>query len=198
MNSRLAVFLVAGLAIGGANAASTEAEDGMTVRRFLGGLIRIEDTPPGAADASGTSQGAAMEVPRARSTEELFDAPVEERWPVDVDVAYLALKRTFGFLTTEEHLRSRSINPANTDKTTWLMPPAFRHERLPGVAYEMQQVLSTPALPGEALVRVEAEKTAGGETVVRAYTSRWAVKHFGPAWEQWVEEKLTEARAVAG
>lgn len=189
------------LSIGGTGVAigAQEEEDGVKVRRFLGGLIRVEDVSGRPDSATSSSSGYAAEsLGPERTVDEMFELVVEERWPVDVDVAYLAVKRSFRFLTTEEHLRSRRINPTNTNKTKWWMPDHFRHEITPGVAYELQQALREAPSMGDRHVRFEIEKAGAGESAVRGYIERWPDEAARAELRAWVGERLDAAAVAAG
>lgn len=188
------------LSMGGTGVAiGAEEEDGAKVRRFLGGLIRVEDVsgkPESATRSGGRYASESLRSPK--TVDEMFELVVEKSWPVDVDVAYLAVKRSFGFLTTEEHLRSRRINPTNTDKESWWMPDNFRHEITPGVAYELQQALRGAPTAGDRHVRFEIEKAGVGESVGRGYIERWPDQAARAELEAWVEERINAAEAAIG
>ena len=84
--------------------------------------------------------------------------------PVDVDVAYIRYKRSFGFMTKDENIRSRGLDPATAAKWTTMMDNGYRHVVEPGVRYHMKEQVDLDTGYYIGWLGLELEKAGSNKT----------------------------------
>jgi len=127
---------------------------------YLGGLIKVET---GEKD-----QRESQEKPNTKRPDNNVyrEGRAAFKIPVDVDSAYVKIKREFHFYTRQERIRA---TPGIGDQGSWLdNTDEFRYEALPGVRYHMKERTSHTYRGQDRKHNIEVfiEKDGSGSNVV--------------------------------
>lgn len=90
-------------------------------------------------------------------------------YPVDVDVAYIRIKRAFGFKTTKEVSAESSFIAGLVEHGQL---HRFRYEALPGVSYKMRNSIKPDF---KVVVQVELTKEAVNKTRIQGWFNKLGV-----------------------
>ena len=77
--------------------------------------------------------------------------------PLGVDVAYIRYKRSFGFMTKNEKIRARGLDPATANPLYTIMDSGFRHVVVPSVRYQMVDSVDLEGQQNAGWLSVELE-----------------------------------------
>lgn len=110
--------------------------------------------------------------------------------PVDVDVAYVRYKRTFGFMTKNEIIRSRGVDP--DDAAGWVsqVDSGFRHVVEPGVHYHMKDSIDLDTGYYIGWLSLELEKAGKNKTRVYVNYCEGGTDGFEPKYSSVIRKKV--------
>ncbi len=110
--------------------------------------------------------------------------------PVDVDVAYVRYKRAFGFMTKNEIIRSRGVDPADAAGWVSQMDNGYRHIVEPGVHYLMKEEVDLDTGYYIGWLSLELEKAGKNKTRVYVNYCVGGITGFEPKYSSVIRKKV--------
>ena len=110
--------------------------------------------------------------------------------PVDVDVAYIRYKRTFGYMTHHEHIRAQGLDPATANPMFTQMDRGYRHTVEPGVRYHMKEEVDLDTGYYIGWLSLELEKAGHEKTRVHVNYCEGGENGFDPKYSRVIRKKV--------
>ena len=112
--------------------------------------------------------------------------------PLEIDIAYIRYKRTFGFMTKNEQIRARGLDPATASPLYTIMDNGFRHVVVPGVRYHMQESVDLDTGYYIGWLSLELEKAGREKTRVYVSYCESGIDGFEPKYSKTIRKKVEE------
>jgi len=110
--------------------------------------------------------------------------------PLNVDVAYVRYKRTFSYMTHNEHIRAQGLDPATTNPMFTQMDNGYRHTIEPGVRYHMKEEVDLDTGYYIGWLSMELEKAGKSKTRVYVNYCEGGQVGFDPRYSEVIKKKV--------